>query len=121
MALRKGGHPGERIRREVRPLWTGERRLASPHVECSDGFRGTGGARPEATRREERDAGGLPGRGVVPPGEPLSFPSMSAASPTHYVLLGGDDGIRRLVDRFYDLMDTAPEAATIRRLHATTP
>ena len=34
--------------------------------------------------------------------------------------MGGDAGIRRLVDRFYDLMDTAPEAATIRRLHATS-
>ena len=46
---------------------------------------------------------------------------MSAApSPTHYELIGGDAGIRRLVDRFYDLMDTAPEAATIRRLHATS-
>ena len=40
-------------------------------------------------------------------------------SSTHYDQLGGDDGIRRLVDRFYDLMDTAPEAATIRALHAT--
>ena len=40
------------------------------------------------------------------------------AAPTHFEQLGGDAGIRRLVDRFYDLMDTAPEAATIRRLHA---
>ena len=32
--------------------------------------------------------------------------------------MGGEAGIRRLVDRFYDLMDTAPEAATIRALHA---
>ncbi|MDX2184855.1 MAG: group II truncated hemoglobin [Gemmatimonadaceae bacterium] len=32
--------------------------------------------------------------------------------------LGGADGIRQLVDRFYDLMDTAPEAANIRALHA---
>ena len=31
---------------------------------------------------------------------------------------GGDAGVRALVDRFYDLMDTAPEAATIRALHA---
>jgi hemoglobin len=37
---------------------------------------------------------------------------------THYDQLGGDAGIRRLVDRFYDLMDSAPEAATIRALHA---
>jgi len=45
---------------------------------------------------------------------------MSAPSLTHYELLGGDAGVRRLVDRFYDLMDTAPEAATIRRLHAAS-
>jgi hemoglobin len=32
--------------------------------------------------------------------------------------LGGADGVRALVDRFYDLMDTAPEAAEIRALHA---
>ncbi len=34
--------------------------------------------------------------------------------------LGGLEGIRALVDRFYDLMDTAPEAADIRRLHAAS-
>lgn len=37
---------------------------------------------------------------------------------THYDQLGGAEGIRLLVDRFYDLMDTAPEAANIRTLHA---
>ena len=37
---------------------------------------------------------------------------------TVYELVGGDAGIRSIVDRFYDLMDTAPEAATIRALHA---
>ena len=39
-------------------------------------------------------------------------------TPTPYEQLGGDAGVRRLVDRFYDLVDTAPEAATIRALHA---
>jgi len=34
--------------------------------------------------------------------------------------LGGESGIRALVDHFYDLMETAPEAATIRRLHAAS-
>jgi hemoglobin len=41
-------------------------------------------------------------------------------SDTPYDLLGGDAAVRQLVDRFYDLMDTAPEAATIRALHATS-
>jgi hemoglobin len=41
-------------------------------------------------------------------------------SPTPYELMGGEAGVRRLVDRFYDLMDTAPEAATVRALHATS-
>ena len=43
-----------------------------------------------------------------------------APVPTPYELLGGEPGIRRLVDRFYDLMDSAPEARTIRALHATS-
>jgi hemoglobin len=40
--------------------------------------------------------------------------------PTHYDHLGGEAGIRSLVDRFYDLMDTAPEASNVRALHATS-
>lgn len=43
---------------------------------------------------------------------------MSSAPPTPYEQLGGDAGVRKLVDRFYDLVDTAPQAATIRTLHA---
>ena len=43
---------------------------------------------------------------------------MSAPAPTHYDLLGGEAGVRSLVDRFYDLMDTAPEASAVRALHA---
>jgi hemoglobin len=34
-----------------------------------------------------------------------------------YQKLGGEAGVRKLVDRFYDLMDTLPEAATIRAMH----
>ena len=30
---------------------------------------------------------------------------------------GGEDGIRRLVDRFYDLMDERADTARIRRMH----
>jgi hemoglobin len=35
-----------------------------------------------------------------------------------YELLGGEKGLRSLVDRFYDIMDSAPEAARIRAFHA---
>lgn len=31
--------------------------------------------------------------------------------------VGGEPGVRALVDRFYDLMDTLPEARDIRALH----
>lgn len=34
-----------------------------------------------------------------------------------YDLLGQEPGIRKLVDRFYDLMDTLPEAQAIRAMH----
>ncbi len=35
----------------------------------------------------------------------------------HYERLGGEATVRRLVDRFYVLMDTLPEAQDIRRMH----
>lgn len=38
-------------------------------------------------------------------------------APTPYDRLGGDTGVRKLVDRFYDLMDTLPEARAIRDMH----
>jgi hemoglobin len=34
--------------------------------------------------------------------------------------IGGEKEVRRLIDRFYDLMDTVPEARDIRALHPTT-
>ena len=37
----------------------------------------------------------------------------------HFDVMGGADAVRQLVDRFYDLMDTAPEAVHVRALHAT--
>ena len=37
--------------------------------------------------------------------------------PTLYELIGGESGLRKLVERFYDLIDSAPEAAQIRALH----
>lgn len=35
-----------------------------------------------------------------------------------YELLGGEKGLRSLIDRFYDIMDSSPEAARIRSFHA---
>src|SRR5512132_3450003 len=37
--------------------------------------------------------------------------------PSIYDLLGGSNAVRRLVDRFYDLMDADPAYAGIRALH----
>ena len=36
---------------------------------------------------------------------------------TLYEQIGGEEVFRKLVDRFYDLMDSEPEAAGIRALH----
>lgn len=47
-----------------------------------------------------------------------SGPPRLAISP--FDALGGAEGVRALVDRFYDLVDSAPEAATIRKLHAAS-
>ena len=34
-----------------------------------------------------------------------------------YEMLGGERGLRSLVERFYELIDTSPEAETIRAFH----
>jgi hemoglobin len=34
-----------------------------------------------------------------------------------YELIGGETGLRSLVDQFYDLMESSPEAAKIRAFH----
>ncbi len=36
---------------------------------------------------------------------------------TPYMLLGGEEEVRRLVDRFYELMDNLPEAWDVRKIH----
>jgi hemoglobin len=41
-----------------------------------------------------------------------------ASEPTPYVRLGGESGVRALVDRFYDLMELDPQFSAIRTLHA---
>lgn len=45
-------------------------------------------------------------------------PSMADVEPSLYEMLGGEPGLRSLVNRFYDLVDSAPEARNIRSLHA---
>jgi hemoglobin len=40
--------------------------------------------------------------------------------PTPFLGLGGETGVRALVDRFYDLMDLEPLFAGIRALHPTS-
>lgn len=44
-----------------------------------------------------------------------------AAAPaiTPFELLGGEPGVRALVDRFYDLMDLEPELARLRAVHGS--
>lgn len=46
---------------------------------------------------------------------PADAPSRTLQTP--YERLGGADGVRRLVQRFYALMDELPEAYRVRRMH----
>ncbi|QDG49485.1 group II truncated hemoglobin [Persicimonas caeni] len=43
---------------------------------------------------------------------------MTPEEPTPYDLIGGEEGVRRLVDRFYDLMDELDEVTALRDMHA---
>ncbi len=46
--------------------------------------------------------------------------SPDARTPTVFEQIGGEAGVRELVDRFYDLMEMEPEFAGIRALHPNT-
>ena len=43
--------------------------------------------------------------------------TMTESQISLYELIGGESGLRSLVNRFYDLMDSSPEAAQIRAIH----
>ena len=43
---------------------------------------------------------------------------MTEMHPTPYDAMGGEQTVRRLVERFYELMDTMPEAYEIRKIHS---
>ena len=45
-------------------------------------------------------------------------PIMTDFGSSLYEMLGGEKGLRALVDRFYDIMDSSPEAVRIRSFHA---
>lgn len=49
---------------------------------------------------------------------PHPQPVPSTAPNPHFEQLGGHDAVARLVEAFYRAMDTRPDAATIRALHA---
>ena len=42
---------------------------------------------------------------------------MSEPGKTFYEVVGGEQGLRRLVARFYEIMDSEPKAAGIRAMH----
>jgi hemoglobin len=52
--------------------------------------------------------------------EPAADASAAAQPVSPFERLGGEPGVRALVDRFYDLMDLEPAFAGIRALHPTT-
>ncbi|KPF49570.1 hypothetical protein IP87_19490 [beta proteobacterium AAP121] len=46
--------------------------------------------------------------------------SAAPAAATPYERVGGEPGVRALVDRFYDLMDLEPHYAELRAIHPAT-
>ena len=42
-----------------------------------------------------------------------------ASEPSAYELLGGEEAMRRLVNRFYDLMDEDESVRELRAMHAS--
>lgn len=48
---------------------------------------------------------------------PMQESENEKLQPTLYALIGGNDKLRELVDRFYDLMDLEPEFTALRAMH----
>ena len=44
-------------------------------------------------------------------------PSMTNSEVSLFQLIGGEDGLKSLVERFYDIIDSAPKASRLRALH----
>lgn len=44
-------------------------------------------------------------------------PAHPTPQQTPYLLIGGEEATRRLANRFYDIMETAPEAAELYAIH----
>ncbi|MFA6902418.1 MAG: group II truncated hemoglobin [Gallionellaceae bacterium] len=57
----------------------------------------------------------LPQLQSAKPAQPGTFPPV--ITNPHYQMLGGEQGIQKLVERFYALMDELPQARKIRELH----
>jgi hemoglobin len=64
-------------------------------------------------------SGATPAPPFRPEPEPLPEP-LPTPEPTPFDRLGGEAGVRSLVDRFYDLMDLEPHYAALRGLHPST-
>lgn len=47
----------------------------------------------------------------------MSEAELTEKTPTAYERLGGEEKLRRIVERFYALMDTVPEYYGIRKMH----
>lgn len=47
----------------------------------------------------------------------LHQPAAPSMAPSHFEMIGGHDGVVRLVNTFYREMDTRPDAAGIRAMH----
>lgn len=48
----------------------------------------------------------------------MNSEAIESAAVTPYELLGGEAGVRRIVDHFYDLMERDPAVAPLRAMHA---
>lgn len=48
---------------------------------------------------------------------PDGFAMTTTVETTPYEMLGGEPGVKRLVTRFYELMDSLPEAHAVRQMH----
>lgn len=81
------------------------------------GWAGTGGRHRRLSRREGPQGAGRLVRAFGPMSNPVTPSEPTPRDVTLYELLGGETGVRALVDRFYDLMAMEPDFADLLAVH----
>src|SRR5690349_6515035 len=109
-------NPGRSARLIARPVWSGprlKRNVAPAPWRCSISTR-----RGTPSRVPRKVSTSILSASFMLQNVAMQIQERNASTP--YELIGGEEGVRALVERFYDLMELEPGFARLRAVHGST-